>query len=208
MRSGIQLDLRPPLELQRMANGELVAIRAADEPGDDALLRELALDLTRTGGRGRVLARLGIIHRVPRSLQPLTHPEALEECLLAVDPRTGTPIGMASISGPGSDDHTAQPWLIVRGSVRRRGVGTALLERLAVRARERGYDRFGLRLVVSEQRMLELMRRVGIACTPSRSLREIEADVPIPGGDGLGVALGAALWAVARGGLEPRLPHG
>ena len=207
MRSGIELDLRPPLELERMVSGELVAIRVADEPGDDALLRELALDLS-AGRHGRALSWIGITHRVPRALRPLTYPEALEECLLAIDPRDGTPIGMASIAGPGGDAHAAQPWIIVRESRRRRGVGTALLERLAVRARERGYDRFRLRLVVSERRMLELMRRVGIACRPSRGPREVEADLPIPGGDGLGVALGAALWAVARGGLEPVVPRG
>jgi len=62
-------------------------------------------------------------------------------------------------------------------------------------------------MVVSEQRMLELMRRVGIPCRPVRNLREVEADVPLPGGDGLGVALGAALWAVARGGLRPVVPR-
>ena len=55
--------------------------------------------------------------------------------------------------------------------------------------------------------MLELMRRVGVPCRPVRSLREVEAEIPLPGGDGLGVALGAALWAVARGGLSPTVPR-
>ena len=50
MRSSVELDVSPPLELERMAGGELVAIRTADG-GDEALLRELALDLARRAAR-------------------------------------------------------------------------------------------------------------------------------------------------------------
>jgi GNAT superfamily N-acetyltransferase len=206
MRSSAELDVSPPLELTRMAGGELVAIRTAEQ-GDEALLRELALDLAHARRQARHLGWMSISHRIPRPLHPLTHPESLEECLLAIDPRDGTPIGMASIAASPADASVAAPWITVRASLRRRGVGTALLERLAVRARQHGHDRFRLQMVVSEQRMLELMRRVGIPCRPVRSPREVEADVPLPGGDGLGVALGAALWAVARGGLRPMVPR-
>ena len=206
MRSSVELDVSPPLELERMAGGELVAIRTADG-GDEALLRELALDLAHARRQARHLGWLSISHRIPRPLQPLTHPESLEECLLAIDPRDGAPMGMASITASPADPSAAAPWVMVRAGVRRRGVGTALVERLAVRARQHGHDRFRLRMVVSEQRMLELMRRVGVACRPVRSLREVEVEVPLPGGDGLGVALGAALWAVARGGLRPVVPR-
>ena len=47
MRPSVELDVSPPLELERMADGELVAIRTAHQ-GDEVLLRELALDLART----------------------------------------------------------------------------------------------------------------------------------------------------------------
>ena len=50
MRSSVELDVSPPLELARMAGGELVAIRSAEQ-GDEALLRELALDLAHRAGR-------------------------------------------------------------------------------------------------------------------------------------------------------------
>ena len=206
MRSSVELDVSPPLELERMAGGELVAIRTADG-GDEALLRELALDLARQRRRARHLGWMGLANRIPRPLQPLTHVESLEECLVAIDPHDGSAIGMASIVASPGDPSAAAPWVMVREGLRRRGVGTALLERLAVRARLHGHDRFRLQMVVSEQRMLELMRRVGIPCRPVRSLREVEAEVPLPGGDGLGVALGAALWAVARGGLRPVVPR-
>ena len=206
MRSSVELDVSPPLELERMAGGELVAIRTADG-GDEALLRELALDLARQRRQARHLGWMGLANRIPRPLQPLTHVESLEECLVAIDPHDGSAIGMASIVASPGDPSAAAPWVMVREGLRRRGVGTALLERLAVRARLHGHDRFRLQMVVSEQRMLELMRRVGVACRPVRSLREVEAEVPLPGGDGLGVALGAALWAVARGGLRPVVPR-
>ena len=55
MRSSVELDVSPPLELERMAGGELVAIRTADG-GDEALLRELALDLTHARRRARTWA--------------------------------------------------------------------------------------------------------------------------------------------------------
>jgi len=205
MRSSVELDVSPPLELERIVGGELVAIRAADR-GDEALLRELALDLARTR-QARHLGWMNVVNRIPRLLQPLTHLESLEECLVAIDPRDGRPIGMASTVASLGDPSAAAPWVTVRDDLRRRGVGTALLERLAARARLHGHDRFRLRMVVSEQRMLELMRRVGVPCRPVRSLREVEAEIPLPGGDGLGVALGAALWAVARGGLSPTVPR-
>lgn len=206
MRSSVELDVSPPLELERMAGGELVAIRTAGG-GDETLLRELALDLARTRREARPLGWMSVANRIPRALKPLTRLESLEECLVAIDPRDGRPIGMASITAAPGAPSVAAPWVMVRDGLRRRGVGTALLERLAVRARLHGHDRFRLQMVVSEQRMLELMHRVGVPCRPVRSLREVEAEIPLPGGDGLGVALGAALWAVARGGLTPVVPR-
>jgi N-acetylglutamate synthase-like GNAT family acetyltransferase len=206
MRSGAELDVAPPLELERLAGGELLAIRSAEE--DDApLLRDLVADYAQARRRGRHLGWMGISHRVPRSLQPLTAPAEQEECLLAIEPRSGRVLGMASISRRHQEHGVASPWLLVRDGFRRRGIGTVLLEHLAVRARLHEYERFRVRVVVSEQRMLELMRGVGAGCRPFGSLREIDADVPIPGEEGLGVALGAALWAVARGGLVPMLPE-
>ena len=50
MRSSVELDVSPPLELERMAGGELVAIRTADG-GDEALLRELRSTWPARAGR-------------------------------------------------------------------------------------------------------------------------------------------------------------
>ena len=113
---------------------------------------------------------MSVSNRIPRPLQPLTRLESLEECLVAIDPRDGRPIGMASIAPTPGEPAVAAPWVTVREGLHRRGVATALLERLAVRARQHGHDRFRLQMVVSEQRMLELMRRVGVPCRPVRSL--------------------------------------
>jgi GNAT superfamily N-acetyltransferase len=204
MRSGVELAIASPLELERMNGGGLVAIRSA-EADDDALLRDLVSDHVQVGRHGRSLGFMA--HRLPRPLQPLTSTAGLDDCLLAIDPRTGRALGMAALAPPGDDRTTAAPWMLVRHGFRRRGIGTVLLERLVARARDRDYERFRLRVVVSEQRMLEMMRGVGVQCRPAGSMREVDADVPLPGGDGLGVALGAALWAIARGGLVPMLPR-
>jgi GNAT superfamily N-acetyltransferase len=206
MRSGAELDVSPPLELERMSGGELLAIRTA-EADDDALLRDLVVDHVQARRQGRPLGWMGILHRLLRMLQPLTAPADLDECLLAIDPRSGRALGVAAITPPRVTRGVATPWILVRDGFRRRGIGTALLERLVVRARAPDYERFRVHLIVSEQRMLEMMRGVGVACIPAGSLREVDADVPIPGDEGLGVALGAALWAVARGGLVPLLPE-
>jgi GNAT superfamily N-acetyltransferase len=206
MHSSIELDVAPPLELERMSGGELLAIRLA-EADDDALLRDLVVDHVQARRQGRHLGWMGIAHRLPRLLQPLTAAVALQECLLAIDPRSGRGLGVAAIARTRDARRIATPWILVRDGYRRRGIGTALLERLVVRARAHDYERFRLRLLVSEQRMLEMMRGVGVTCGPVGSLREVDAELPIPADAGLGVALGAALWAVARGGLEPLLPE-
>jgi GNAT superfamily N-acetyltransferase len=203
MRSGAELDVPPPLELARMAGGELVAVRSA-EADDHELLRDLASDFA--GSRRRRLSLARFTHRLPRALQPFTAPEGLEECLLAIEPRDGRALGMAAIPGPGDDRSVVRPWLFVREGFRRRGVGTVLLERLTQRARLHEHERFRVRVVVSEQRMLDLLRGVGVSCRPVGGLREVDADLPLPAGEGLGVALGAALWAVARGGLVATPP--
>jgi GNAT superfamily N-acetyltransferase len=205
MRSGAELDVTPPLELRRMAGGELVAIRSA-EADDGQLLRDLLNDEMHARRRGRHLAWMA--HRLPRQLQPLAEPARLEECLIAIEPLTGRALGMALIPLAAAGHRpVASPWVLVRESSRRRGIATALLEGLSVRARQHEYDRFQVRVAVVEQRMLELMRSVGVICRPAGSLREVDAEVPIPVDDGLGVALGAVLWAVARGGLVPMLPR-
>jgi GNAT superfamily N-acetyltransferase len=204
MKSGVELAIAPPLELERMNGGGLVAIRSA-EADDDALLRDLVADDVQARRQGRHLGFMS--HRLPRRLQPLTNTANLGDCLLAIDPRTGRALGMAAIAAPGEDRATAMPWMLVRDGFRRRGIGTALLERLVARARARDLERFRLRVVVSEQRMLEMMRGVGVVCRPAGGMREVDADVPLPVDEGLGVALGAALWAVARGGLVPMLPR-
>jgi GNAT superfamily N-acetyltransferase len=207
MRSGAELDVIPPLELERMSGGELLAIRSA-EADDDALLRDLVVDHVRARRQGRHLGwMIGLPHRPPRMLAPLTSVAALEECLLAIDPRSGRALGVAAIARVREARAIAPPWVLVRDGFRRRGIATALLERLTARARAHDYDRFRVHLVVSEQRMLQMMRGVGIACVPAGSMREVDAEVPIPGDQGLGVALGAALWAIARGSLVPLLPQ-
>ena len=207
MRSSVELDVSPPLELERMAGGELVAIRTADR-GDEALLRELALDLAHARRQARHLGWLSISHRIPRPLQPLTHPESLEECLLAIDPRDGAPIGMASIAASPADPSAAAPWVMVRDGpapARRRHRPARAPRGACATARARPVPTPDGRLRAAHARADAPGRRRRAG--PVRSLREVEAEVPLPGGDGLGVALGAALWAVARGGLSPVVPR-
>jgi GNAT superfamily N-acetyltransferase len=200
------LELESPLVLEHLADGGLVAIRAAQPSGeDDELLHALALDYAETTRVERSTGFVSMTRPLPRSLRGLARVETLDDCILAIEPRTGVPLGMAALTG--IRGRTAQPWVMVRRSSRRRGVGMLLLEGLVGRAREQRLGRLRMRLAVAEPRMLLLLDRLGAACRPDGGARDIEAEIAIDAaGEGAGVALGAALWAVARGGLLPSVP--
>jgi GNAT superfamily N-acetyltransferase len=200
------LELEPPLSLERLADGGLVAFRAAQPSGaDDELLHALALDYAETTRVDRPMGFVSMTRPLPRSLRGIARVDALDDCILAIEPRTGIPLGMAALTG--TRGRTAQPWVMVRRSSRRRGVGMLLLEGLAARAREQRLRRLRMRLSVAEPRMLLLLHRLGAACRPDGAARDIEAEIPIDDADeGAGVTLGATLWAVARGGLLPSVP--
>ena len=171
---------------------------------DDELLRALALDYAETS-RERPMGLVAMARPLPRHLRGLVRVDALDDCVLALEPRTGIPLGMAALTG--TRGRTAQPWVMVRRSSRRRGIGILLLEALVSRAREQRLGRLRMRLAVAEPRMLVLLHRLGAACRPDGVARDVEAEIAIEdGGDGAGVALGATLWAVARGGLLPSVP--
>jgi GNAT superfamily N-acetyltransferase len=195
------LDTPSPLRLERLRDGALIAVRV-DEPPTDSQLHELLTEAVALApGLMRRRALTGIITRQPLPAA-LTAPDA--DRILAVEASSGAPVG--AVACRPLDDQTAVGWIEVRRGWRHRGVGTALLDVLAERARRDGCRRIQGRFRVTDDRMLRLVQRLGGRYRTSRFGDAVELDVPIgPAGDGPGVALGAMLWCVARGGLMPVL---
>jgi len=189
-------EIQPPVQLGHLRDGGLVAIREV-ERRDAARLPELAMRAIYPGGIPSPVApetRRGL-----QDLAAVDHREA--ECLLAVDPLTGAPVGIASYR-PCDRHGCAEVDVLVRDGRRGRGAGTALLESLADVARSRGLHGFTKRVCAQDDRMLEMLDRLGADCREGHG-DEVEVEVPLGDGEGLGAALGGALWAVARGGLLP-----
>jgi predicted N-acetyltransferase YhbS len=84
------------------------------------------------------------------------------------------------------------------------GVATALLDRLAERARAEGVRRFSAEILAENRPMLELIEEVGPVKTKQRDPGSVEVEVELPP-EGIGAELRETLRAAARGLL--RMPH-
>jgi GNAT superfamily N-acetyltransferase len=122
------------------------------------------------------------------------------EALAALDPATEEIVGVARYVR-GDEPHLAEASIVVADDWHRRGVATALLERLAPLARDAGITHF-VALILSENRdAIELFQRFAPTRPPRRSRSgnlELEIELPEEGGI-RGTALGRALRDAARG---------
>lgn len=188
------------LHLDRLHAGDLVLIRQADRGDHDAISAMGAACLD-TLVRPRLLTMAP--SRPTRRLLDISDGRRSDgACLVGVDPIDGTVLGVASHLPFRGREDMAEAWVLVDREHRCRGIATALLERLATVARGRGCTQFRLDVRPSDPRMLRVLRHVGArpAAAPPAA-RTVELVVPLADDGGLGVPLGTALWAVARGGL-------
>jgi GNAT superfamily N-acetyltransferase len=131
-----------------------------------------------------------------RSLDYLTDIDHRDhEAIVAIDPESDELVGVARYVRlePGSDG--AEAAVVVADDWQRRGLGRALLERLAARARTERICRFTALVQADTRRALELLAEIG---PTSRSLEGdlVELDIELPE-ERLGAALAAALRAAA-----------
>ena len=123
------------------------------------------------------------------------------EAIVAIDPADGSIVGVARYVR--SDDPTeAEVAVVVADPWQGRGVATALLERLVMRAREEGIDHFVAIVLSDNEEALELFEHVaprgGTASRRSASGNtELIIELPEPG-TVRGSRLGRILGAVAR----------
>jgi GNAT superfamily N-acetyltransferase len=104
------------------------------------------------------------------------------------------------------DPAAAEAAVAVADAWQGRGVGGALLRRLATRAREEGVEGFTATLLVDHRGMLALFERLGcLRLHRQDGTAEIEVELPV--GDDGSAALSRTLQAAAVGAWSPLSPR-
>lgn len=149
-------------------------IRASDK----ALIRAGFERLTEQSRYRRFLVPLQeLSESALRYLTEVDHRD--HEALIAVDPESHQAVGVARYIRT-TDPDAAEVAVTVADDWQGKGLGTALLELVAARAREEGISRFIGVMLAANVDMLDLMRRLG----PVRVVRrdggtvEVEAELP------------------------------
>jgi membrane dipeptidase len=123
------------------------------------------------------------------------------EAMIGIDPGSGDAIGVARYVRA-ADPTEAEVAVVVADAWQNRGVATALLERLGLRARHEGVTHFVALVMSDNEQALDLFRHLSPeGSEPRRSASghlEVVIDIPEPGRIGES-RLGSALRAAARG---------
>lgn len=169
--SGMRLrphhDSAPPSgERVRLADGAEVVIRPV-EPGDR---HELDVGFQHLSAVSRLRAlRQPVEHLTARQLAELTGVDhQSQEVFVAFAPEDGECIGAARFARSRDDPAQAEFTCTVADRWHGRGVGTALVERLAARARALGVERFTVVVLVDDEAARRLVRRVAREVTEHR----------------------------------------
>jgi GNAT superfamily N-acetyltransferase len=118
------------------------------------------------------------------------------EALGAIDPATGEGIGIARYVRDPDRTAAAEAAVTVVDDWQGRGVGAALLERLADRARQEGIREFTATLLSENRAMRTLFERLGVLrVVRGGPVQEIDVALPVGDGD----CMDETLRAAARG---------
>jgi RimJ/RimL family protein N-acetyltransferase len=177
----------------QLRDGSTVAIRPI-EPDDGDRLREIWDSMSELSRRRRFLAPANEVSDEDlRYLVEVDHRR--HEALLALD-GDGRGIAVARYVRVPDDRTTAEVAVVVADGWHRRGLASALLDRLTERAREQGIERWSA--IVSEDNAVVLgaLDRAGAERTGG-SDGEIEFALELPA-EGIGERLAATLRAAAE----------
>jgi RimJ/RimL family protein N-acetyltransferase len=174
--TGFGLDLRahpePPHAVMhgehvRLADGGEIVVRPI-EPGD---AHDLAVGIRHLSALSRFRSfRAPIDHLSPAQLSELTNVDhESHEAMVAFDAATGEGIGVARYVRTPDDPAQAEFTCAVLDEWQRRGVGTALVERLATRARAVGIERFTALTVVGNEPARRLVAHVADVISEHRA---------------------------------------
>jgi RimJ/RimL family protein N-acetyltransferase len=180
---------------ERLRDGEQIVIRPI-RPEDRA---ELAAGMQRLSPESRYRRFLTPASELSAAqLSYLTEVDHSDhEALVALEPETGHGIGVARFVRSPEDRELAEVAVAVADSWQGRGVGTALLGRLAERARAEGVSRFTAEVLAENSPMLELIDAIGEAHVVDRDQGSVAIEVDLPP-EGIGATLREALRAAAR----------
>ena len=177
----------------RLRDGSSAVIRPI-EPDDGDRLREIWDGMSELSRRRRFLAPTGeVSDEDMRYLVEVDHRR--HDALLALD-EDGRGIAVARYVRVPGDRTTAELAVVVADDWHRRGLATALLDRLSRRARENGIENYSA--IVSEDNavVLEALERAGATRTGSEN-GEVELSLEVPA-DGIGDRLAATLRAAGE----------
>jgi GNAT superfamily N-acetyltransferase len=158
---------QPPAgERVPIAGGAVVVIRPI-EPSDRP---ELAAGFQHLSA----LSRFRTLREPARSLTPqqlaelTSADDSSHEALVALDEATGEAVGVGRYVRDRRDPARAELACTVADAWQRRGVGTALIERLAARARASGIEQFLARIIVGDEAGRRLLAHVADEIGESR----------------------------------------
>jgi len=164
----------------RIRDGAQVDVRPI-EPGDKDAMRDGFARLSPESRYERFLSPLDqLSNSMLRYFTEVDHHD--HEALVAFDPSDGRALGVARYVRE-EDPEVAEAAIIVADDWHGRGLGTALLEELAERAREEGIQRFTAIVLARNEEMIDMLFRLGPAKVVDRSngTVQIEADLPAAG---------------------------
>jgi RimJ/RimL family protein N-acetyltransferase len=145
-------------EVVVLPDGSRIAIRPI-EPGDAPAVRAGFEHLADVSRYRRFLT--SIEHLSREQLHYLTRVDHHHhEALAALDAASGEGIGIARYMGDPKDARQAEAVVVVADDWTGRGVGSALAERLAARARAEGFERVTARLLIADHVGRRLLERV------------------------------------------------
>lgn len=124
------------------------------------------------------------------------------EAIGALDVASGEGAGVARMHRSEGDPSVAEAAVTVVDHWQGRGLGRVLLERLAVRARALGVERFEATLFTTNKSMLHLFQRLGCVRSHRQGLDVLEIDVALPLDDAEST-LSAALQSAAESASSP-----
>jgi RimJ/RimL family protein N-acetyltransferase len=183
------------MESTELRDGSKVLIRPI-EADDGPHLREIWDGMSELSRRRRFLApgERPVSDEDLRYLVDVDHRR--HEALLALD-QDGRAVGVARYVRAPRDRASAEVAVVVVDDWHRRGLATALLDRLGMRARENGIERYTA--IVSEDNdvVLRGLERAGAEATGSNGEGEVEFVLDVPA-DGIGERMSAVLRAAGE----------